>query len=247
MKPIQRKRGTTIRARMSIRARITLTLAAIARDLRAEIDKTEKAAKSKRSETLNAIVVRHFEDDQLFHDYVRDQLAAVATDGVSLAMAQISVSGDVALSQANDASVAWADEHAGELIRGLSKTTRDTLQDLVGTAEEEGWSNATLADELESNFGFSRNRADMVARTETATADVEGNKQAYQASGQVDQWQWITAADDNVSDECEMNSDEIRDIGDAFPSGATQPPGHPRCRCDCIPILRKDDSEEDES
>lgn len=247
MKPIQRKRGVTIRARMALRARVTVVLASIRRDVLAalELDNTEKAASSKRTKTLDAIVVKHFEDDQLFVSFVADQLAVVATDGVSLAMAQINETGSVALSQANERAIAWADERAGEMIKGVSQTTRDTIRDLVTKAEEEGWSNADLASEIEDSFGFSRKRADVIARTETAAADVQGNKAAYVASG-VEEWEWVTANDDKVSDECMSNDGEIRTIGDAFPSGAIQAPGHPVCRCDVIPIFRKDDNESEE-
>ena len=49
--------------------------------------------------------------------------------------------------------------------------------------------------------------------------------------------QWLTAEDDLVSEECEMNDQEVREIGDEFPSGATEPPQHPNCRCVMAPVV----------
>jgi len=47
----------------------------------------------------------------------------------------------------------------------------------------------------------------------------------------------MTANDDKVSTECAMNHGAGRSIGEAFPSGATEPPQHPQCRCDVLPIV----------
>lgn len=245
-KAIQRKRGVTIRARMALRARFKSVFAAIVRDLVAELDNTAKAASSSNdskssanAKRLDAIAVKHLDDEGL-SSFVADRLTLVATDGVSLAMSQINETGSVALEQANELAISWANDHAAEMVQGVSQTTRDSLAELVSKAEAEGWSNADLSSEIQDSFGFSSKRADVIARTETATADVQGNLAAYKASG-VETLQWITANDDKVSDECQMNDGEIRDIGDAFPSGATEPPGHPNCRCDVIPIFHSDE------
>jgi hypothetical protein len=38
-------------------------------------------------------------------------------------------------------------------------------------------------------------------------------------------------------DKCAMNSGVVVPIGTSFPSGATQPPAHPHCRCVLLPII----------
>lgn len=97
-----------------------------------------------------------------------------------------------------------------------------------------------LADAIRENGAFSASRAEMIARTETAFADVHGNRMFYEEAeayvGPI-KWQWMTANDDKVSLECRMNHGEVRPIGGVFPSGAVEPPQNPRCRCDVLPIV----------
>ena len=115
----------------------------------------------------------------------------------------------------------------------------------VTTAIEEGWSTQQLAQTLEDNYAFSSERAETIARTETAAADVQGNMEAYREAadnGIEVLKKWITANDDLVSVDCAMNgeSDPIG-LDEAFPSGASEPPEHPNCRCDILPVLMGED------
>lgn len=240
MKPIPRIRSITVRTRMALRRSFTKALKEIAAKAVAELDTTEKASSSKRKQ-IDGIVVSVMDEE--FENGIGDALAIVATDGVSLAMAQIGGTSDDILAQANDDAVRWAKAHSAEMVTNVSDTTKEALADLISKAIAEGWSNDTLAEEIETNFKMSPERADMIARTETAAADVQGNRVAYEASGLVDSWQWLTAGDEKVSDECISNNGEIRKLGEAFPSGATEVPGHPLCRCDMLPVFRKDEDE----
>jgi len=193
---------------------------------------------------------------------ILDTLKAIAGDGVEAAAAQITLTDVDATKLAFGKAEAWATDRAAELVGmkwvdgelvtnpnaewSITETTRDMIRGQVSQAIEEGWSNQQLATAIQDGTGFDDSRAEMIARTETAFADIQGNKATYEAareSGIGVKWQWVTAGDDLVSDECEMNDGEIRDIGDPFPSGATEPPQHPNCRCDCLPIV--DDNAED--
>ena len=103
---------------------------------------------------------------------------------------------------------------------------------------QDGWSNDTLAEALSDNYGFSADRADMIARTETAYADVAGNLDAYRVSGVVTDKKWITG--EGCCELCdELNSDTIpiEDNFDFYGEEMDGPPGHPNCRCDVVPIL----------
>lgn len=238
MKAIPRIRSLTVRTRIALRRKFTVALKEIARSAAAELDITQKASSSKRKQ-IDGLVVAVMDEE--FENGISDALAVVATDGVSLAMAQVGGTSDDILAQANENAVKWAKEHSAEMVTNISDTTKDALADLISKAMEEGWSNDELAEQIETNFKFSPERADMIARTETAAADVQGNRIAYEESGLVDSWQWITAGDEKVSDECQANNGEIREFGEAFPSGATEVPGHPLCRCDLLPVFRKDE------
>lgn len=76
-----------------------------------------------------------------------------------------------------------------------------------------------------------RERAETIARTETRRAMEWGEKVTAQKGGATHKM-WITVADDKVSDVCAENEAAgVIPIGESFPSGDDEPPGHPNCRC----------------
>lgn len=89
-----------------------------------------------------------------------------------------------------------------------------------------------------SNWSF------MVARTETARAASFAQKATLQEIG-MKTWQWNVQ--DSGCDICDDNDDAIVAIGDDFPSGDSEPPAHPNCRCVVTAVLDEltsDDNEE---
>jgi SPP1 gp7 family putative phage head morphogenesis protein len=186
-------------------------------------------------------------------------IGAAAKDGVSAAAVQLDLRANIsdALSLANDRADDYAKARAAEMVGKhwagdvlidnpdakwrIDESTRTMLRGDVTRAIDEGWSNDKLANAIEDNHAFSFDRAKMIARTETAMADVRGNVEAYKAAesaGMQVLKEWITAEDDLVSEECTANG-EAGAIGmdEAFPSGAKWPPQHPNCRCDLLPVL----------
>lgn len=159
--------------------------------------------------------------------------------------------------QANEAAVKWANERAGELVGmkqdeegnwvenpnprwSIDSTTRDSIQSLVEKAEAEGWSNDQLADAIGDAAAFDPSRSMMVARTETAFADVQGNLEAYRASGVVAGKEWLISPDE-VCPECEALDGKVVGMDEAFPGeGGDGPPLHPNCRCDVLPVLSEE-------
>jgi len=123
-------------------------------------------------------------------------------------------------------------------VKGLDATTRDLVRTLTQEALEEGWSNDTLADELEGSEAFSEARSERIARTETAFADVQGNLIGWDESGVVEGKEWLTAPD--CCDECQALHGEIVPLDEDFSDGSDGPPAHPMCRCDVLPVLRED-------
>jgi Phage Mu protein F like protein len=143
----------------------------------------------------------------------------------------------ISLDQANEASIAWARQHAAERVTLIRDDTRDMLRATVTQAIEEGWGAARLATELRDSAGFNAARSGLIARTEVLTANNRGNFDSYRASGVVTGKEWVTAGDDLVDEEiCQANED-AGPIGldEVFPSGDDSPPGHPRCRCALLP------------
>lgn len=131
---------------------------------------------------------------------------------------------------------------AGDLIENpnadwaITDSTRDMLRSTLVKAMEDGLSNDELASALEDNFAFSESRADMIARTETKRADMQGSLTAYKNSGIVKGKQSIISDDHDHDDECDDNEDAgIIPIDEDFPSGDDAPPYHPNCNCSMAP------------
>jgi SPP1 gp7 family putative phage head morphogenesis protein len=193
------------------------------------------------------------------------ELTKVATDTAQQTLVQtIEFSGanpktalDEMLSQANAQAIAWAEDRAAELVGmkwsedaqawienpnpawSIDGTTRDSINRLVGEAEEKGWSNDELADAIQEETGFSDERAEMVARTETAFADVQGNLIGWKESGVVEAKEW-SVSQDEVCEDCLALQGVIVPLDESFDLGGEPvdgPPAHPNCRCDVLPVV----------
>ena len=188
------------------------------------------------------------------------EIRRAAADGAKVALVQISVSDKGITDLANEQAITWADKRAAELVGmrfdadsgnyisnpdarwRIDEITRDGLNELVGQALDEGWSNDVLSTRIKDGYLFSDSRADMIARTETARADVQGNMIGYRESGLVTGKEWSTADDDLVSEECAANAEQgIIGFDENFVSGADAPPEHPNCRCDVLPVLGEEE------
>lgn len=188
---------------------------------------------------------------------LRPLLEKVALDGNVQALDQLGLTEDVAamLTQANEEAIAYARDRAAELVGkryedgelvdnpragyAIDDATRELLRADVSTALEEGWSNDRLATAIAENYAFSDARAETIARTETAFADVQGNLAGWRASGEVAQKQWIVG--DACCDECADLDGVVVDLDEDFPGdGGDGPPLHPNCRCDVLPVLSEE-------
>lgn len=174
-------------------------------------------------------------------------LLRIAEDGILVAFQQIGVTPTEEITnQVNAAAVAWAQARAAELVGmrrqadgtliqnpnaqwAITDTTRDELRQAVTTAITEGTSTADLAAQLADAYAFSDTRAELIARTELAHADVQGNLLAYRESGQVEGKEAILSPDHEGPDDC----DDAEAMGvvplDSDFGGLGDPPFHPRC------------------
>jgi SPP1 gp7 family putative phage head morphogenesis protein len=189
----------------------------------------------------------------LLADEAKDLLEEIAAAGGVDALAQIGFTADESITdQVNEYAVEYAKNRSaemvgkrwvdGELIDNpdaswvIGESTRDMLRADIAAAIEAGSSNDSLASELSENYAFSDERAQTVARTETAFADVAGNLNAYKESGQVESKRWLTAPD--CCDLCQDLDGVTVDLDEDFPDdGGDGPPLHPNCRCDVLPVL----------
>lgn len=114
----------------------------------------------------------------------------------------------------------------------ISQTTRDELRQLVSNALSEGMTPGELSDAIETNLTFSAQRAEMISRTELATAHVQGALAAAKRSGVVVSKYSMLGSLHDQDDECDENA-EAGEIGieQDFPTGHSGPPYHPNCVC----------------
>ena len=130
----------------------------------------------------------------------------------------------------------WIDSRAKYFAKSINDTTRDSLFATIKEGMDNSEDLASISERVAEVYGKATDyRTDMIARTEVSASANFGAKEAYSQAG-VEKWEWVVV---NPKDEdCQMNAGEVRNIGDAFPSGAINPPDdHPNCVCTTLPIF----------
>ena len=115
----------------------------------------------------------------------------------------------------------------------IADATRDMIRSTINEALDEGWSAQETAKAIRESSGFSATRAETIARTEIAIADVQGTLTGWKASGLVAGKQWLTAP--GCCDECQDLDGEQVSLDEEFDDG--DPPLHPSCRCTILALL----------
>lgn len=172
---------------------------------------------------------------------VEPVLVGVATGAGEDALKELDLFSPEVLAKMRANAKAFAVERAAEMVgmerRGelllpnpdpewtIADATRDMIRSTVETALSEGWSAQETAKAIRENEGFSAARAETIARTEVAIADVQGQLVGWKASGLVAAKQWLTAPD--CCDECQDLDGEQASLDDEFSEG--DPPLHPNC------------------
>jgi SPP1 gp7 family putative phage head morphogenesis protein len=207
-------------------------------------DKVDKLAKRSVSEDDIRHLLRSLDtvDWETAREQLRDLLAAMATDRGRAAVNQITdwagnrTDDEISqlLDQANERAVAWAEARVGNLIVDVSDTTRDAVNELTAAAIRDGLTNDELADRIRDGFEFSDERADRIARTETAFAETAGALEGYRETGILEK-EWD--ADAEACPECDALDGEIVGIDEPFSDGSDGPPAHPDCRCVVLPVV----------
>jgi uncharacterized protein with gpF-like domain len=131
----------------------------------------------------------------------------------------------------------YALARGGELLSlngnvSVVNATRKRVGVIVSQGIEEGQSLGTIQANLRADNIFSRDRAVSIARTETATALGQGEREAAMRAGRNEK-HWMTQGDELVEEQiCAPNSYQgWIEADQPFQSGHDTIPGHPRCRC----------------
>lgn len=239
---IDRDRPAIRRLRMKMRMKVKAFLKAQAADIAGQVVAAREALTKGSADEIKAILAAlTFDEWNKLIDELGPLLQAIVNEGAAAGLAQLKIDHDIdrMLSLVNEFAVKYANTEGSALITSITESTRSMIRADVAAAMESGDSNQVLASALRGGYAFSPERAEMIARTETAYADVEGNIEAYKQSGVVAGKQWITGA--GCCDLCDELDGTIVDLGDEFPNdGGNGPPLHPNCRCDVLPVLTEE-------
>jgi hypothetical protein len=151
----------------------------------------------------------------------------------------------------------YIDNATTRLASAVNQTTEVRVRDILGQSLEQGRTVQQMAQEIQQTLGVTGDRAETIARTESARAYVQGQEEAWKQSGVVVGKTWLLAPD-----ACEFCRAAARQfaanpvplgqpfykMGDTLAgvSGGTMildysdvdgPPLHPRCRCAERPVL----------
>jgi hypothetical protein len=208
-------------------------------------DSAEKLAKMSTDEAKAMLEALNIDWHELGDD-MESVLAAIAQDGAAQGLAQVGVALDTSIvDQVNEKAVAWAEQHAADLVTKLADVTREKLRGDLAASIELGMSVKEIAAVIGPDYAFSPERAELIAQTERAFADVAGNMVAYRESGVVSKKEWALGSEHDMDDECDENADAgAIDLDEDFPSGDDAAPAHPGCVCDVLPVVDEDDASE---
>lgn len=140
----------------------------------------------------------------------------------------------------SQAAVDWAKKHAAELVKGVSKASREDIRQLVEDAFTEQLTVDELAAEIESVIGDEA-RAESIARTETMRASNAGQQEAWSQATKAglligdEQQEWVVTPDDRLCPVCEDLDGQTVGLDESFETKdgdrVDGPPAHPNCRC----------------
>lgn len=136
-------------------------------------------------------------------------------------------------------AIAWLDKRSKDSSDSIRNTLLEKARDVIQQQLDQ---DITSPREIKLAIGdiFANEeewRIDRIARTELATAYSEGSLETYRSSGIVKQVKWIVANDERTCPVCMANGNVVVSLGQTFPSGNSNAPAHPNCRCDLVPVL----------
>lgn len=121
----------------------------------------------------------------------------------------------------------------GDLLETFGTASRDAAERILLDGITRGKNARTVGDALQAAVGVTRNRAQVIARTEILRAGKQANLASYAANPvAVSGWTWHANKGPRTCSACLIMD------GRQFPLEVTFFPGHPQCRCVARPVLR---------
>ena len=133
-------------------------------------------------------------------------------------------------------AIDWADKYCAKLVTKMDEETKSQLAKIISDGINNKRGIPGLSRDIRKSLeDMSKYRSQMIARTETANALSQASLDSMKDMG-IEGKEWITAGDDRVSEECQMNEAEgVIPVNQAFSGGVMAPPQHPDCRCTVAP------------
>lgn len=177
------------------------------------------------------------------------RLGPLVTSTGRTALKELSAELDVAFTVLEPTLLDYVRDETGWLIDKIDSTTRAELAKEFAAGLEAGESIPDLRGRLQDGWGFSRKRAELIARSETTRATVGAQRTAmsdYQADNddQVVEKSWLSARDARVRPEHQKLDEGGAEEGwigiDEKFSNGLEGPSEPRCRCSLLFRIEED-------
>lgn len=173
-------------------------------------------------------------------------------DMKSLKATELSISWDAI----NTLARQWAETYCASLVRGINDTTLNIFRAKIAEWVDDGGSLEDLAKYIEGDlqgldippnwspgkvqWATSRERARLIAQSETTGAFFEGNVSRWEQAG-VTEGKWRTQRDTHVDDKiCRPLNNMVGNLRTGWIHPKTgkvyKPPAHPGCRCFAQPL-----------
>ena len=176
----------------------------------------------------------------------------------------IAASFGISFDMGNAATIAWLEQYTMTFAEALMGVTEQSVRDRIIQGQSEGWSIPQMTDSLTELYrGWSEERAETIARTETIRSSNAGSQQVYQQAG-IERKQWLAAMDPcefcgEMEDRYGPNTEGIGVEEIFYPVGSDMtvgegeevrritfdyedvyhPPLHPNCRCTILPVIER--------
>lgn len=185
--------------------------------------------------------------DRLIED-VRKELLAAAESGATDGIVQLELIGQDIYDVANRIAANYAEQRSAEMVGrqiiegrlvdnpdaqwNIAETTREDIRKIVADAFTRKSSAEGIATDILQATTFGAKRADMIARTEIATAQIRSNLEIWRQTGMVRSVRIVLSALHDVYDDCD-------DAAEGSPYSINEVPLlplHPYCRCGLVAV-----------
>jgi hypothetical protein len=134
---------------------------------------------------------------------------------------------------------AWAEQHALDLARGISATTKEQANRRIAAWFAEGSGNIGRLRQSLGEIISPQWRADMIAQTEVTRAWSQSLHEIAAEYDEITHYQWVSLLTERTCIICgQQLHGKRRKKGGLYPGGYRYPPAHPNCQCGEILVVK---------